>query len=84
MSQLWDVQVLAYVGATTLVVIMALVVLAIITRRLRCLTSELESIRRDVRLLEEGVATVTESLKRSGRESSQPRPSAPDKPVSSL
>ena len=80
MSQLLDFQILTVVGATTAVVIMMLVVLAIMTRRLRCVTSELESIRRDVKLLEEGVATVTESLRTRTRESSQPGTVRADKP----
>jgi hypothetical protein len=62
-SDLWDVQVLVYVGITAVVTVLMLVLLAVLSRRLRVVTSELESVRRDLRLLEEGVRTVAESLK---------------------
>jgi hypothetical protein len=63
MSALWDPQVLIYVGLTSVVVIMALVVLAIVQRRVRCLTSDVEAIRRELKLLDEGIQVVTQSLR---------------------
>jgi uncharacterized protein (DUF3084 family) len=62
LGNLWDVQVLVYVLLTTVVVVLTLVVLAVINRRVRVISGELESIRRDLKLLEDGVRTVTESL----------------------
>jgi len=62
LSALWDLQVLVYVLLTAAATVMMLVLLAVISRRVRVMASELESIRRDLRLLEDGVRTVTESL----------------------
>ncbi len=62
LKDLWDVQVVAFAATSTLVVIFVLIVLAVVMRRLRYLTSEFESLRQEMRLLEEGVKTVSESL----------------------
>jgi hypothetical protein len=66
MSALWDIQVLVYVGLTSVVVIMALLVLAVVSRRVRCLTSDVEAIRRELKLLDEGIQVVTQSLRSRG------------------
>ncbi len=62
LKDLWDVQVVAFAATSTLIVVFVLIVLAVVMRRLRCLTSEFESIRQEMRLLEEGVKTVSEGL----------------------
>ncbi len=71
LGNLWDIQVLVYVLLTAAVVLLMLILLAVINRRVRVMASELESVRRDLRILEEGVATVTASLQSRGR-GSQP------------
>lgn len=62
LNDLWDLQVLAFAATSTLIVVFMLIVLAVIMRRLRCITSEFETMRQEMRLLEEGVKTVSESL----------------------
>jgi len=70
-SDLWDAQVLVYVAITATVTVLMLVLLAVLSRRLRVISSELESVRHDLRLLDEGVRTVSESLQ--SRRSPRPR-----------
>jgi hypothetical protein len=63
LAELWDIQVLVYVLITAGVVVLMLLLIAVLSRRQRLMASELESLRRDLRLLEEGVRTVNESLR---------------------
>jgi len=62
LTDLWDSHVLIYAILSSLVVLFVLIVLVITTRRLRCVISELDSIRSELKLLEEGIRTVTQSL----------------------
>ena len=62
LSELWDIQVLVYVFITAGVTVLMLLLLAVFSRRMRVMASELESVRHDLRLLEEGVRTVNQSL----------------------
>jgi hypothetical protein len=71
LSNLWDIQVLLYVTITAAVTLIMLVLLAIISRRVRVMVSELDSLRRECKLLEEGVRAVDDSLR--GRGVREPR-----------
>ena len=62
LTRLFDAQVLIYTGLSATVILVILIVQAVVTRRLLRVQSELESLRRDVKLLEEGVKTVTDAL----------------------
>lgn len=62
LSDLWNLQVVAFAATSTLIVVFMLVVLAVIMRRLRYITSEFDTMRQEMKLLEEGVKTVSESL----------------------
>lgn len=66
-TKLWDIQTLAYGLMSVVVVIFVLIILAIMSRRVRNLTSEMDSVRRELALLEEGIATVNASLKSHGK-----------------
>jgi len=69
LSKLWDAQVLIYVGLTCGTVVMALIVLAITSRRVNFLMSEVQSLRAEMKMLDEGVQTVTRHLEAQvGRE----------------
>ena len=61
-TQLWDLQVLVYVVLSALVLLVVLGVVAAMNRRLRCLTSEVESLRRELKLIDEGVQGVAQHL----------------------
>jgi len=67
LTRLWDIQVLVYTLLSTAVVVFVLIVLAIFQRRLRRVMSELESIRSELKLVEEGIETVTRSLEDRAR-----------------
>ena len=71
-SKLWDAQVLIYAGLTCTVVLIALIVLALTNRQVRFLASEMAAMRRDMKLIEEGVDTVTKSLERMAASKSVP------------
>jgi len=64
LAALWDLQIVLSVALFAGVVIFMLIVLAVLSRRLRCVTSELESVRRDLKLLEDGVRVVGDGLRR--------------------
>jgi hypothetical protein len=65
LSKLWDFQIIVFASVSTLVVVFMLVVLALVMRRLRLITSEFESMRQEMRLIEEGVETVRQALQES-------------------
>ena len=67
LEQLFDPQVVVFGGLTALVILITLVVLAIVSRRVRILMSEMESLRREIALVDESLQTVNASLQALGK-----------------
>jgi hypothetical protein len=74
LSTLWDLRVLIYLVLSTAVILVVLFVQAIISRQIRRVLSDMESMRREMRFLEEGVRTVSQSLMSQTRPVSQAVP----------
>ena len=58
----WDLQTIIYVGFNSTTVLIALIVLAIVSRRLRLVMSELDSVRRELKMVDESVDALTGRL----------------------
>ena len=67
MNGIFDTQVIIYAGLTCGVILIALIVLAVTNRRVRFLLSEVQSLRREMKLVDEALQTVTSSLERQSK-----------------
>ncbi|MBK6846465.1 MAG: hypothetical protein IPG96_02575 [Proteobacteria bacterium] len=68
MKELFDPQVLIFAALTCAVILITLIVLAVITRRVRFLMSEVQGLRREMALVDEALQTVTQALEQMGRQ----------------
>lgn len=71
MDKLFETDVIAFAGLTAFVVLLTLIVVGIVQRRVRYLMSEVESLRREVKLVDEALQMVNSSL--AAREPIRPR-----------
>jgi heme exporter protein D len=69
LKQLWDIQIVLYVGLTGVVILISLAVLLVTSRRVRYLMDEVQGLRREMKLIDEALQTVTASLQRSVNDS---------------
>lgn len=67
LKELWEPQTLIFAIMTCGVILIALVVLAVTNRRVTFLLSEVQGLRREMKLVDEALQTVTSSLERMGR-----------------
>lgn len=68
LEQLFDPQLVVFAGLTVVVILITLIVLAIVSRRVRVLVSEVEGLRREMKLVDESLQTVNASLRARGKE----------------
>lgn len=68
MKELSDPQVLIFAALTCAVILITLIVLAVVTRRVRFLMSEVQGLRREMALVDEALRTVTQALEQRGRQ----------------
>jgi hypothetical protein len=66
LTALWDVHTLIYVILSAIVILVILGLLSTTNRQLRMLASEVESIRREMKLVDEGVRSVAQHLHAQG------------------
>ncbi|MCK5799421.1 MAG: hypothetical protein KAI47_19655 [Deltaproteobacteria bacterium] len=62
LEDLFDPQLVIFAGLTVLVILITLIVLAIISRRVRFLMSEVQGLRRELSLVDEALRSVNISL----------------------
>ena len=67
MGDLFDLQTFIFVGLTAAVILIALIVLAITNHRVRYLLDEVQALRREMKLIDDGLKTVTAHLERKGK-----------------
>ncbi|MBK8481104.1 MAG: hypothetical protein IPL40_07995 [Proteobacteria bacterium] len=68
MKELFDPQTLIFAALTCTVILITLIVLAVVTRRVGFLMSEVQGLRREMKLVDEALQTVTHALEQMGRQ----------------
>lgn len=63
LTALWDIHTLIYVILSAIVILVILGLLSATNRRLRMLASDVESLRREMKLVDEGIQSVAQHLK---------------------
>lgn len=67
LEELFDPQLMVFAGLTVLVILITLIVLAVVSRRVRFLISEVDSLRREITLVDEVLQSVNASLQAKGK-----------------